>query len=342
MRHTVAEPCAKSLSNCAPPRRCRDQAGERFPERGGGRRAGRGSGVGEVPVPRAGRVSCRCSAAAGVVLGPNRPTGTHGPLTPRRIAWVRGRTGSARGGHGVARPAAGRLRDVPRPGPAGMAGAGGEVRGAGRPARHSGTQPSASPPPGATPGGRARPADHGVRRPRPAGRGDVPGAGGRDRGPSRRSFGARGGARDRSGVAGAARADPVLVTTVPVDPSGGGGLTGLVLSPSYAEDQLVYAYDHPRATTVWYGSRRERPRNPCCTGIPRGPRNNGGALGVDVDGSLLVATGDAGGDAAAPGSLAGKLLRVDTLGRPPRATRIPSLRAQLRAAGAGRDLHRPE
>ena len=36
--------------------------------------------------------------------------------------------------------------------------------------------------------------------------------------------------------------DPVLVTTVPVDASGGGGLTGLVLSPAYAEDRLVYAY----------------------------------------------------------------------------------------------------
>ena len=35
---------------------------------------------------------------------------------------------------------------------------------------------------------------------------------------------------------------PVPVTTVPTDPSGGGGLTGLVLSPGYAEDQLVYAY----------------------------------------------------------------------------------------------------
>jgi glucose/arabinose dehydrogenase len=110
--------------------------------------------------------------------------------------------------------------------------------------------------------------------------------------------------------------DPVLVATVPTDASGGGGLTGLVLSPGYAEDQLVYAYvttpEDNRVVRIASGE----PPEPVLVGIPRGSIRNGGALGVDVDGSLLVATGDAGGDGAAPGSLAGKLLRVDTLGRP--------------------------
>ena len=109
--------------------------------------------------------------------------------------------------------------------------------------------------------------------------------------------------------------DPVLVTTVPVDSSGGGGLTGLVLSPGYAEDRLVYAY----ATTA--GDNRvlrlapgEEPK-PVLTGIPRGDRDNAGALATDGRNALLVATGSAGlpSDAA---SLAGKLLRIDTLGRP--------------------------
>ena len=110
--------------------------------------------------------------------------------------------------------------------------------------------------------------------------------------------------------------DPVLVTTVPVDASGGGGLTGLVLSPGFTEDQLVYAYvttgEDNRVVRIASGE----PPEPVLTGIPRGTTHNGGALGVDVDGSLLVATGDAGGAASAPGSLAGKLLRIDTLGRP--------------------------
>lgn len=108
--------------------------------------------------------------------------------------------------------------------------------------------------------------------------------------------------------------DPVLVATVEVDASAGGGLTGLVLSPSYAEDRLVYAYaSTPQDNRVVRIADGEPPE-PVLTGIPRGPVHNGGALGVDVDGSLLVATGDAGG--TDPASLAGKLLRVDTFGRP--------------------------
>jgi glucose/arabinose dehydrogenase len=109
--------------------------------------------------------------------------------------------------------------------------------------------------------------------------------------------------------------DPVLVTTVPVDPSGGGGLTGLVLSPGYAEDRLVYAY----ATTttdnrVLRLAPGEEPK-PVLTGIPRGGRDNGGALATDGRNALLVATGSA-GLPSDDGSLAGKLLRIDTLGRP--------------------------
>jgi glucose/arabinose dehydrogenase len=108
---------------------------------------------------------------------------------------------------------------------------------------------------------------------------------------------------------------PELITTVPVDAAGGGGLTGLVLSPAYTEDQLVYAYvTTPTDNRVVRIARGEPPK-PILAGIPRGSTNNGGALGVDVDGSLLVATGDA-GKPADPASLAGKLLRITTLGAP--------------------------
>ncbi|MGH3613574.1 MAG: PQQ-dependent sugar dehydrogenase [Pseudonocardia sp.] len=124
--------------------------------------------------------------------------------------------------------------------------------------------------------------------------------------------------------------EPQLVTTVPVDPSGGGGLTGLVLSPGYGEDQLVYAYattdDDNRVLRIAPG---ESPK-PVFTGIPRGPENNGGALGVDGAGALLVATGDA-GTAPDPGSLAGKLLRIDTLGRP--ATGNPDPASPIHSSG---------
>lgn len=108
--------------------------------------------------------------------------------------------------------------------------------------------------------------------------------------------------------------DPVLVSTVPVDAAGGGGLTGLVLSPTYAEDQLVYAYaTTPEDNRVLRLAPHEPPK-PVLTGIPKGPSGNSGALGVDVGNTLLVATGNAGG--APPESLAGKVLRIDTLGRP--------------------------
>ena len=109
--------------------------------------------------------------------------------------------------------------------------------------------------------------------------------------------------------------DPVLVTTVPVDTTGGGGLTGLVLSPGYAEDRLVYAYaTTPTDNRVLRLAPGEDPK-PVLVGIPRGARDNAGALATDGRNALLVATGSA-GTAPDPASLAGKLLRIDTLGRP--------------------------
>lgn len=116
--------------------------------------------------------------------------------------------------------------------------------------------------------------------------------------------------------------EPVLVSTVPVDTAGGGGLTGLVLSPTYAEDQLVYAYaTTPEDNRVLRLAPNEPPK-PVLTGIPKGPSGNAGALGVDAGNTLLVATGNAGG--APPESLAGKVLRIDTLGRPAPANPDPT------------------
>ena len=124
--------------------------------------------------------------------------------------------------------------------------------------------------------------------------------------------------------------DPVLITTVPVDTTGGGGLTGLVLSPGYAEDRLVYAYaTTPTDNRVLRLAPGEEPK-PVLTGIPRGDRDNAGALATDGKNALLVATGSAGlpPDAA---SQAGKLLRIDTLGRP--APDNPDPAAAIYSAG---------
>src|SRR5690606_21923341 len=99
---------------------------------------------------------------------------------------------------------------------------------------------------------------------------------------------------------------------------------GLVLSPSYAEDNLMYAYvttaEDNRVLRLAPGAEP----TPTLTGIPKGADRNGGVLAVVGD-LLFVATGDAGDPEAAadPTSLAGKVLRVDTFGNPHGGTLDP-------------------
>jgi glucose/arabinose dehydrogenase len=129
---------------------------------------------------------------------------------------------------------------------------------------------------------------------------------------------------------------PEPVATVPVDAAGDGGLSSLVLSPSYAEDQLVYAYATTAGGNAVFRIAPGDVPKPVLAGIPRGPSGNRGAIGVEPDGTLLVATGDAGDPAAAtsPTSLAGKLLRIDPFGRP-----APGTPAGSPIVGSG--LHSP-
>lgn len=105
---------------------------------------------------------------------------------------------------------------------------------------------------------------------------------------------------------------------IPVDAATGSGLTGLALSPSYAEDGLVFAYITTGADNRVVRIAKGDGPKPVLTGIPRGPRNNTGALARDRTGALLVATGNAGNPAAAAdaNSLAGKVLRITTSGKP--------------------------
>jgi glucose/arabinose dehydrogenase len=132
--------------------------------------------------------------------------------------------------------------------------------------------------------------------------------------------------------------DPQVVATVPVDGSTDGGLTGLALSPTYAEDQLIFAYvttaTDNRVVRVAPG---DVPK-PIITGIPRGATGNRGALALDRRGALLLATGDAGNPAAAGNlkSLAGKVLRFDASGKPAEGNPTPGslvVASGLRAPG---------
>ncbi|HUQ60644.1 PQQ-dependent sugar dehydrogenase [Lentzea sp.] len=113
-------------------------------------------------------------------------------------------------------------------------------------------------------------------------------------------------------------ADPVVVAQIQADTSSDGGLTGLALSATFAEDQLAYVYvttaTDNRVLRIAPG---DTPK-PILTGIPKGPTGNRGVLASDRKGALLVATGDAGNPALAadPNSLAGKVLRIDGSGKP--------------------------
>ncbi|WP_222193921.1 PQQ-dependent sugar dehydrogenase [Modestobacter italicus] len=109
-----------------------------------------------------------------------------------------------------------------------------------------------------------------------------------------------------------------LMTLPGVDGTGDGGLLGLAVSPTFAEDGLLYAYvSTPTDNRVVRFPLGGTP-NPVVTGIPRGEVHNGGGLLFGLDGTLFVGTGDVGNPALAadPASLAGKVLAVDVFGQP--------------------------
>ena len=111
-----------------------------------------------------------------------------------------------------------------------------------------------------------------------------------------------------------------------VDATGDGGLLGLALSPNYQSDGLVYAYLTTKTDNRVVRFALKGAITPVLTGIPKGRVGNGGRIAFGSDGKLFVGTGDAGRPALAADrrSLAGKVLRVDTFGRPDRANPDPS------------------
>jgi glucose/arabinose dehydrogenase len=130
----------------------------------------------------------------------------------------------------------------------------------------------------------------------------------------------------------AVSAEPKVKTVIPVDPSGDGGLMDIVLSPTYSQDRLMYAYiSTPSDNRVIRIADGDIPKD-ILTGIPKGATGNTGALLFTSPTTLVVLTGDAGNPAMAadPASLAGKVIRIEqptTLNQAPPTTALSGLGA---------------
>lgn len=125
-------------------------------------------------------------------------------------------------------------------------------------------------------------------------------------------------------------AEPKVKVVIPVDPSGDGGLLDIVLSPTYSQDRLMYAYvSTPTDNRVIRIADGDIPKD-ILTGIPKGASGNVGALIFTSPTTLVVLTGDAGNPSRAgdAGSLAGKVLRIEqptTVGQAPPTTALSGI-----------------
>ena len=107
-------------------------------------------------------------------------------------------------------------------------------------------------------------------------------------------------------------------TLTGLDSTGDGGLLDLALSPTYAQDNLIYAYVTTATDNRLVDFTLTGPVTPVLTGIPKGAAGNTGRIAVNADGTLSIGTSDAGRPALAASrtSLAGKVLRLSDIGSP--------------------------
>ncbi len=127
-------------------------------------------------------------------------------------------------------------------------------------------------------------------------------------------------------------AEPKVKTVIPVDASGDGGLLDIVLSPTYQQDRLMYAYISTNTDNRVVRIADDDVPKDILTGIPKGATGNTGALIFTSPTTLVVQTGDAGNAALAadPGSLAGKVLRIEqptTVNQAPLTTALSGMGA---------------
>ena len=101
-----------------------------------------------------------------------------------------------------------------------------------------------------------------------------------------------------------------------VEPAGEGGLLGVAVSPTFAQDNLLFVYytgaDGNQIDTVTLRDGEIGSQQTGLTGIPKGSIHNGGRITFGPDGLLYVGTGDTGQRPFAqdPNLLGGKILRM--------------------------------
>jgi glucose/arabinose dehydrogenase len=113
---------------------------------------------------------------------------------------------------------------------------------------------------------------------------------------------------------------PKVVMRVPgVNADGEGGLLGLALSPSYADDHLIYAYMTTASDNRIVRFTLGGALHPILTGIRHGSIHNGGRIAFGPDGKLYAGVGETGDRPLAQdrSSLNGKILRIDPDGSVP-------------------------
>ncbi|MFG1999212.1 PQQ-dependent sugar dehydrogenase [Spirillospora sp. NPDC048911] len=103
--------------------------------------------------------------------------------------------------------------------------------------------------------------------------------------------------------------------------AGEGGLMGIAVSPTFAQDRFIYlhftASDDNRVVRFRYDNGIG-PLQPIVTGIPKGDNHNGGRIAFGPDKYLYIATGETYKTHLAQDkkSLGGKILRVTPTGEP--------------------------